>query len=111
MTNKTSRTIHTLQTLFGLGLILFALQASAQLGSFVTPPSLDTTAPVFTANGAPTLITTGDTQVVIRWVTDKLADARVSYGINGQGMTQIIANLEQTTEHLVTLTRLTANTA
>ena len=75
--------------------------------SFVTPPTVDATAPVISAG--PTVVSVTDTTAIIRWVTDEIADSRVEYGVSA--LTEFAIDTRRVTEHFVTLTNLAPNTA
>lgn len=75
---------------------------------FTTNLEADTAAPIVTEG--PEAISVTNTTAIIRWVTDEIADSRVSYGINGTGNTQFAGDISQTQVHQIALTNLSPST-
>ncbi|MBI4556661.1 MAG: fibronectin type III domain-containing protein [Candidatus Hydrogenedentes bacterium] len=69
----------------------------------------DITPPVIVEG--PTIVSVTDTTATVRWVTDELADTRVSYGLEGGALEGFTGDITYATEHLVVLTNLAPSTA
>ncbi|WP_298037211.1 fibronectin type III domain-containing protein [uncultured Desulfuromonas sp.] len=74
-----------------------------------TNPDPDTAVPVITEG--PAVIAVTDSTATLRWVTDEIADSRVSYGLQGGSLSLFAGDIAQVTEHVVVLTNLAPATA
>ncbi len=75
-----------------------------------TPNQEDLTAPEIVSG--PEVISSTDTRITVRWVTDELADSEVRYCQTGtEDEESEVVDSELATEHVVTLTNLTAGTS
>lgn len=91
----------------------FNLNASVK-NSFIKDHSISTTFSVEVIDAiltrGPYLNSAVQNGIVIRWRTDIATDSKVNYGLTADALSQVVVDNTLTTEHIVTLTGLTANT-
>ena len=82
--------------------------ATTTIATFATPPSPDTGLPLI-AN-APTVVAKS-TMATVSWVTDKLSDSKVNYGLANGELLQASGDVSFAKNHKVVLANLTPDTA
>ena len=80
----------------------------AEAGDYLTDVDPDLKLPVIVEG--PEVVSLSDSEALIRWVTDEIADSRVEYGLQGQALDRFEGEIARTLEHLVLLTNLEAAT-
>ena len=86
----------------------FTKSTATSATGFTTGTQPDTTPPIITTNPVVTQI--NNTQAMITWTTNEIADSQISYHISGQPLNYTVGDIVQDFNHSIILTNLTLST-